>query len=88
MKGKKLSMREIRKILQYRLELHVSAEKTAQALHKVKGVTIIETLKRFHNKNFHWPHPSDITDSALEAILYPPKSVFKADFALPDIKSF
>ena len=32
MKGKKLSMREIRKILQYRLELHVSAEKTAQAV--------------------------------------------------------
>lgn len=85
MKGKKLSMREIRKILQYRLELHVSAEKTAQALHKSKGV-IIETLKRFHHNNLQWPLPSDMTDSALEAILYPPKSVFKADIVLPDME--
>ncbi len=45
MKGKKLSMREIRKILEYRFDKHISAHRTALALKKSKG-SIINTVKR------------------------------------------
>ncbi len=70
MKGKKLSMREIRKILQYRLELQVSASKTAAILQKSKGV-VIETMKRFKASEFNWPLPDTMTDNILEEKLYP-----------------
>ena len=84
MKGKKLSMREIRKILQYRLELQVSASNTAAIVHKSKGV-IIETLKRFRTAGLNWPLPETMTDTELEQQLYPKSNTPKRDIPLPDM---
>ncbi len=77
-------MREIRKILQYRLELQVSAAKTASILQKSKGV-IIETLKRFKASGLNWPLPDTLTDTALEECLYPKKNRKKITVPLPDL---
>ena len=85
MKGKKLFMREVRKILQYRLNLHISASKTAAALHKSKG-SVIETGKRFKRSGLPWPLPDDMTDTALDELLYPKSDKRKKlDIPLPDI---
>ena len=84
MKGKKLSMREIRKILQYRLSQQVSASKTAAILQKSKGV-IIETLKRFKASGLSWPLPETLSDSSLEEQLYPKTEKQKSDIPLPDL---
>jgi transposase len=78
-------MREIRKILQYRIELQVSADKTAAILQKSKGV-IIETLKRFKNSGLSWPLPQTLTDSALEELLYPRNLNRQKEIPLPDIE--
>jgi transposase len=77
-------MREIRKILQYRLELQVSASKTATALQKSKGV-IIETLRRFNTSTLSWPLPQTLTDIALEEHLYPKSQKPQKNIPLPDI---
>ncbi|MBD3421250.1 MAG: hypothetical protein GF398_14135 [Chitinivibrionales bacterium] len=66
-------MREIRSILHYRLEKGISADRTALALKLSKG-TVINTLERFKQSDLKWPLPSDMSDSALEHALYPPKS--------------
>ncbi len=84
MKGKKLSMREIRKILQYRLELQVSASKTAAILQKSKGV-VIETMKRFKASELNWPLPDTITDNILEEKLYPKPEKRKSVTPPPDL---
>ncbi len=84
MKGKKLSMREIRKILQYRLELQVSAAKTAAILQKSKGV-IIETVKRFKASSLTWPLPETLSDTALEEHLYPRLKKPHKNIPLPDL---
>ena len=69
MKGKRLSMREIRKILEYRFDKHISAHRTALALKKSKG-SIINTVKRFHARGLSWPLPADMTDTQLESLMY------------------
>jgi transposase len=63
-------MRSIRQILYYRLEKCISADQTASALKTSKG-TVINTIKRFEESGLTWPIPEDITDSTLEARLYP-----------------
>lgn len=63
-------MRLIRQILFYRLEKCISADQTASALKISKG-TVINTIKRFEESGLTWPIPEDVTDSTLEARLYP-----------------
>jgi len=65
-------MREIRSILYYRLEKGISADRTALALKVSKG-TVINTIERFKQSQLSWPLPDDMSDSALEHALYPPK---------------
>ena len=65
-------MRFIRQILHYRLELKVSAQQTARALKVSKG-TVINTTKRFTDSGLSWPLAEEMTDSILEARLYPVK---------------
>jgi len=85
MRGKKQSMRELRKILHYRLELLVSASETSAALHKSKG-TVIEAIKRFKSSGLSWPLPETMTDTILEEALYPKSDKRKRkDIPLPDM---
>jgi transposase len=64
--------------LYYRLEKKEKADNTAHALKVSKG-TVINTCKRFADSGLPWPLPEDMTDSTLEARLYPasrsPKSL-------------
>ncbi len=86
MKGKQLSMICIRKILKYRLDKAISADKTSLALKVSKG-SVINLLKRFQTSGLSWPLPQDLSDTQLQTILYPRQP--KRDVSLselPDIK--
>ena len=61
-----------RQILYYRLDKGIGAEKTARALSVSKG-TVINTMKRFQESGLPWPLPEEVSDSVLEARLYPVK---------------
>jgi transposase len=79
-------MRSIRQILHYRLEKGIGANQTALALKVSKG-TVINTLKRFEKSGIPWPLPEEITDTTLEARLYPPTSRSDvSDAQLPSIE--
>ncbi len=84
MKGKKLPMRSIRKILEYRLELHLSAEKTGLALNISKG-SVINVGRRFKESGLSWPLPKSMADTELENKLYPIKSQNTAKKYMPDM---
>mgnify|MGYP006301392023 FL=1 len=72
MSRKRKPMREIRSILHYRLGKGISGDRTALALKVSKG-TVINTVERFKQSGLDWPLPPDMSDSALEHSLYPPK---------------
>ena len=86
MKGQKLSIRSIRKILEYRLDKGVSAEKTALALKVSKG-SVINLMRRFKSSKLSWPLADSYTDTYLDTILYPKNSHTKiAPSDLPEVK--
>jgi transposase len=66
-------MRKIRQVLDYRLSKNISAEQTALALELSKG-SVINYLERFEKSKLSWPLPDTLTDTALEAALFPPSS--------------
>jgi transposase len=72
MAGRRVKVRLIRQILNYRLGKGVSADQTARALKLSKG-TVINTMKRFSESGLPWPLPEELTDSVLEGRLYPPQ---------------
>lgn len=79
-------MRQIREILRYHYEKGLSLERIAGALGLSKGA-VHNTLNRFRGCGLTWPLPGELSDSALEGRLYPPKeaSADCAHPALPDI---
>jgi len=84
LKGRKLPMRSIQMILEYRLELGLSAGKTCQALNISKG-SAINTDRRFKESELSWPLPESMTDTELKNKLYPPKSHNTPEKQMPDI---
>ena len=64
-------MRKIRLVLEYRLSKNISAEQTALALSLSKG-SVINYMERFERSKLPWPLPETLTDTALEAALFPP----------------
>jgi transposase len=64
-------MRKIRQVLEYRLSKGLSADQTAQALSLSKG-SVINYLERFKEAKLRWPLPEALTDTQLEAALFPP----------------
>ena len=72
-------MRMICQVLYYRLDKGIGAEKTALALSVSKG-TAINTMKRYQESGLPWPLPlpEDISDTVLEARLYPVKPCVSA----------
>jgi transposase len=78
-------MRKIRQVLEYRLAKHLSADQTAMALSISKG-SVINYQERFEQSKLPWPLPSELSDTALEAALFPPPTDDNAVQAdLPDI---
>src|SRR4030042_6165649 len=70
MARRRVIMRMIRQILYYRLDKCIGADQTARALNVSKG-TVINTMKRYTESGLPWPLPDDLTDTTLEARLYP-----------------
>jgi len=67
-------MRKIKEVLRHRLVLKLSTDKTARIL-SVGRTTVREYEERFRASSLPWPLPDDLTDSRLEAMLFPPKTV-------------
>jgi transposase len=80
-----MSMRQTRKILEFRFDFKQSAQQTAQALRVSKG-TVINAVRRFERSGLVWPLAEDFKDSELEARLYPqPQKEDDSDSSLPSI---
>ena len=80
-------MRQIREILRYHCDIGLSLERIARALGLSKGA-VHNTLQRFRASGLLWPLPEGLSDSNLEARLYP-KQEAPADCdhpALPDVE--
>jgi len=81
-------MRQVRMILEYRFERHLSIERIGQALGVAKG-TVVNTLNRFSASGMSWPLPESITNTELEDALYPKPDVADAEInatlSLPDV---
>ena len=86
MARRKMRMRKIRQILDYRLSKGLSAEQTALALDIAKG-SVINTERRFERSGLQWPLPENLTDTVLNEKLYPSPAQNSAepDHPLPDM---
>ena len=69
MSGRRLSMRKIREVLRYRYECKLSFNRIASALDMSKG-SVYKTIEILARSGISWPLPQDLTDTALEEILY------------------
>ncbi len=70
-------MKRIRLVLEYRLSKKISAQQTARALSLSKG-SVINYLDRFERSGLGWPLPETLSDTALEAALFPPVALAEA----------
>jgi transposase len=77
-------MRYVREVLRYHYEKGLSREKTAGALGLSKGA-VHNTLNRFKASGLAWPLPEPLSDSDLEARLYPKKEPPKIALPVPDM---
>jgi len=80
-------MRKIRQVLEYRLSKNISADQTAVALSLSKG-SVINYLERFERAKLAWPLPETLSDTDLEAALFPPPAAQSSPppaEGLPDI---
>lgn len=81
-------MRQVKKILEYRLERKLSIEQVGLALAVAKG-TVVNTLQRFERSGLGWPPPAEMSDTKLEEALYPvvetPAAAAITAASLPDL---
>lgn len=84
MPGKRLSMRKIKEVLRLRYEVGLSGRLIAHSC-GVGRTTVREYLHRAERAGVTWPLPEEMTDGALEALLFPPPSSLPgAERTLPD----
>lgn len=72
MPAKRLSMRKIKEVLRLRAQ-GLSDRKVARSV-KVARTTVRRIRNRAEAAGLGWPLPEDLTESALEALLFPPHS--------------
>lgn len=65
-----ISMRKTREILRLRFDCHCSHREIANSI-GIGGTTVRECLERAKKASIEWPLPDDLTDDALEGLLYP-----------------
>jgi transposase len=83
MARKRLNMRKIKEVLRLRLEKGLSARDVSSACGIGYG-TVIDYGYRAKAAGISWPLPEGMTDSALEALLFPPASSKPSDRPVPD----
>lgn len=82
MSRRRLDVRKIREILEYKFSHQLSNEKIAGALKIGKG-SVHNIIERFSASGLTWPLPEDCTDTALDASLYPSEASDQKP--LPDV---
>lgn len=70
--NRRLKVRVIREILRYAFDHNLSREAIAGALQTSKG-SVTNVLNRFAASGLNWPLAAEISDCALETLLYPPR---------------
>lgn len=73
MPGMRLSMRKIKEVLRLRYEVGLSTRLIAHSC-GVGRTSVREYLQRAQRAGLAWPLPEEMTDGALEALLFPPPS--------------
>jgi transposase len=76
-------MRKIREVLRLRLEHGMTAREVAGAC-GLGCTTVVEYGYRAKAAGLVWPPPEDLSDAALEALLFPPPPPQETDRPLPD----
>ena len=71
MPRERLSMRKIREVLRLRLQCGLSQRETATSC-KIGLGTVYEYVRRARDAGLTWPLPEQLTDEALERLLFPP----------------
>lgn len=82
MSRRRLALKKIREVLQYKFSHHLSNDKIARALKIGKG-SVHNVLERFSRSGLSWPLPADFSDSSLDEALYPSEASIQKP--LPDI---
>jgi hypothetical protein len=86
MSGRRHSMRKIREVLRYRYECKLSFNRIASALGMSKG-SVYKTIEILTRSGISWPLPQDLTDTALEEILYKGNVAAKpVEEGIPDLE--
>lgn len=83
MPGKRLSMRKIKQVLRLRFVAGLSKQQIADSC-GMGRTTVREYLQRAKRAGVSWPLPEEMTDGALEALLFPPPPRSGAARPLPD----
>lgn len=81
----RMKMRKTREILRLHFDGRLSNQQIAQAVKKSKG-SIFNSLERFKEAGLEWPLPGEMTDSQLEAKLYPQVSGKRNEATSPDFE--
>ena len=76
-------MRKIREVLRLRLGQEMKARDVATAC-GLGCTTVLEYEYRAKAASLGWPPPAELSDSALETLLFPPPAPKDADRAMPD----
>ncbi len=84
MPSRRTAMRIIRDVLRLKFEANLSQRNISRSL-KISLGTVSIYLKRAKDVELSWPLPEDLTDQALEAIMFPNKTNPTAiKYAIPD----
>ncbi len=71
MPGKKVSMRKTREVMRLHFELHLGQRQIARSA-CLSQSTVHDYLERFAAAGLSWPLPPEMTETGLEAALFPP----------------
>ena len=73
---KRLSMRNIKEILRLKFGLGLSVRQISKST-QLSRPAVSDYLRRFEMSSLAWPLPTGITDTAIDAQLFPPKPELK-----------
>jgi transposase len=85
MPGKRLSMRKIREVLRLKYELNRSNREIGLSC-GIGSSTVGDYIQRIRNAGLSWPLSEQLSDTALEQLLYPPSTPRNSSRLFPDFQ--
>jgi transposase len=85
MPGKRLSMRKIREVLRLKYELNRSNREIGLSC-GIGSSTVGDYIQRVRNAGLSWPLSDQLSDTALEQLLYPPSTPRNSSRLFPDFQ--